>query len=40
MSYLRFEDQADGVHVIFDDVNNPGGPAGTAATSVTTKSPC
>jgi hypothetical protein len=24
MSYLRFEDQADGVHVFFDDVTNPG----------------
>jgi hypothetical protein len=24
MSYLRFEDQADGVHVYFDDVTNPG----------------
>jgi hypothetical protein len=24
MSYLRFEDQADGVHVFFDDVSNPG----------------
>ena len=25
MSYLRFEDQADGVHVIFDDVKDSGG---------------
>jgi hypothetical protein len=24
MSYLRFEDQLDGVHVFFDDVTNPG----------------
>jgi hypothetical protein len=24
MSYLRFEDQFDGVHVFFDDVTNPG----------------
>ena len=24
MSYLRFEDQADGVHVFFDDVTDPG----------------
>ncbi len=24
MSYLRFEDQADGVHVFFDDATNPG----------------
>ena len=24
MSYLRFEDQPDGVHVFFDDVTNPG----------------
>jgi hypothetical protein len=24
MSYLRFEDQADGIHVFFDDVTNPG----------------
>ena len=30
MSYLRFEDQADGVHVFFDDVNNPG-PVGTVS---------
>ena len=30
MSYLRFEDQADGVHVFFDDVTNPG-PLGTAS---------
>jgi hypothetical protein len=28
MSYVRFEDQADGVHVFFDDVTNPG-PVGT-----------
>jgi hypothetical protein len=33
MSYLRFEDQADGVHVIFDDVTD-NGPVGTAATFV------
>jgi hypothetical protein len=26
MSYLRFEDHADGVHVFFDDVTNPGAP--------------
>ena len=30
MSYLRFEDQADGVHVFFDDVTNPG-PVGHAS---------
>ena len=31
MSYLRFEDQADGVHVFFDDVTD-NGPLGTVAT--------
>jgi len=31
MSYLRFEDQSDGVHVIFVDVTDKG-PLGTAAT--------
>jgi hypothetical protein len=31
MSYLRFEDQADGVHVFFDDVTDPG-PFPTVAT--------
>ncbi len=31
MSYLRFEDQADGVHVFFDDVTDAG-PLGTTAT--------
>ena len=31
MSYLRFEDQADGVHVFFDDVTDAG-PLGTVAT--------
>jgi hypothetical protein len=30
MSYLRFEDQADGVHVFFDDVKDTG-PLGTVA---------
>ena len=32
MSYLRFEDQGDGVHVFFDDVQQPGAcvPAGCA----------
>jgi hypothetical protein len=30
MSYLRFEDQADGVHVFFDDVKDHG-PLGTVA---------
>jgi hypothetical protein len=30
MSYLRFEDQADGVHVFFDDVRDHG-PVGTPA---------
>jgi hypothetical protein len=30
MSYLRFEDQADGVHVFFDDVTDAG-PLGTGA---------
>jgi hypothetical protein len=29
MSYLRFEDQSDGVHVFFDDATNPG-PFGSA----------
>ena len=27
MSYLRFEDHAEGVHVFFDDVTNPGSPS-------------
>lgn len=31
MSYLRFEDQADGIHIFFDDVTNPG-PIGTVST--------
>jgi hypothetical protein len=31
MSYLRFQDQTDGVHVFFDDVTD-NGPVGTAAT--------
>ena len=31
MSFLRFEDQADGVHVFFDDATD-NGPLGTAAT--------
>lgn len=30
MSYLRFEDHADGIHVFFDDVTDPG-PVGTVA---------
>jgi hypothetical protein len=30
MSYLRFEDHTDGVHVFFDDVTNPG-PVGTVS---------
>ena len=30
MSFLRFEDQSDGVHVIFVDVTNPG-PVGTVS---------
>ena len=30
MSYLRFEDRTDGVHVFFDDVTNPG-PVGHAS---------
>jgi hypothetical protein len=30
MSYLRFEDHIDGVHVFFDDVTNPG-PVGTVS---------
>ena len=30
MSYLRFEDQSDGIHVFFDDVTNPG-PIGHAS---------
>ena len=32
MSYLRFEDQVDGVHVFFDDATNPG-PLGRETTS-------
>lgn len=35
MSYLRFEDQTDGVHVFFDDVINPG-PALAESTFVET----
>lgn len=31
MSYLRFDDMSDGVHVFFDDVTDPG-PLGTQAT--------
>lgn len=31
MSYLRFEDQADGIHIFFDDVTDAG-PLGTVAT--------
>lgn len=31
MSYLRFDDQADGIHVFFDDVTDAG-PLGTVAT--------
>ncbi|HSX38976.1 MAG TPA: hypothetical protein VLI92_00035 [Candidatus Saccharimonadales bacterium] len=31
MSYLRFEDQTDGIHVFFDDVTDTG-PVGTVAT--------
>ena len=31
MTYVRFEDQVDGVHVFFDDVTNPG-PVGTEST--------
>jgi len=31
MSYLRFEDQSDGIHVFFDDVTDAG-PLGTTAT--------
>ena len=38
MSYLRFEDQTDGVHVFFDDVTDPG-PFGTVATSSRPTSP-
>ena len=30
MSYLRFEDHSDGVHVFFEDVTNPG-PVGHAS---------
>lgn len=33
MSFLRFEDQADGIHVIFFDVTNPG-PLGTVSNFV------
>jgi hypothetical protein len=35
MSYLRFEDQTDGIHVFFDDVTDPG-PLGTVADFVET----
>jgi hypothetical protein len=35
MSYLRFEDHSDGVHVIFEDVTNPG-PVGTESNFVDT----
>ncbi len=35
MSFLRFEDQADGVHVFFSDVTNPG-PFPTVSNFVTT----
>lgn len=31
MSYLRFDDKSDGIHVMFDDVTDPG-PLGTGAT--------
>jgi hypothetical protein len=31
MTYVRFEDQTDGIHVFFDDVTNPG-PVGTEST--------
>jgi hypothetical protein len=31
MTYVRFEDQVDGIHVFFDDVTNPG-PIGTEST--------
>jgi hypothetical protein len=31
MTYVRFEDQAEGIHVFFDDVTNPG-PVGTEST--------
>jgi hypothetical protein len=39
MSYLRFEDQADGVHVFFDDATNPGplgGPTSFNETEIAT----
>jgi hypothetical protein len=35
MSYLRFDDMSDGVHVFFDDVDNPG-PIGTESNFVET----
>ena len=38
MSYLRFEDRADGVHVFFGDVTNPG-PLATVSTSTRRTSP-
>jgi hypothetical protein len=36
MSYLRFEDQADGIHVFFDDVQGTSNPANFVETEVAT----
>ncbi len=38
MSYLRFEDQADGIHVFFDDVEGATNPANFVESPVTTLS--
>lgn len=36
MSYLRFEDQADGIHVFFDDVQGTSSPANFVETDIAT----
>lgn len=36
MSYLRFEDQADGIHVFFDDVQGTSNPANFVETDIAT----
>jgi hypothetical protein len=36
MSYLRFEDQADGIHVFFDDVEGTSNPANFVETDIAT----
>lgn len=38
MSYLRFEDQADGIHVFFDDVQGTSSPANFVETDIATLS--